>query len=157
MNDYPKLNELEIRIYLGRFGLTKSIALQKVKTLSGGQKTRLVLAIITYKQPHILILDEPSNHLDHASIMALSKALDDYSGAIVVVSHNRSLLKSSFNEFFIVSKNNLKGKKKSMREKNREKKKKRKKEMKSSIPKLPKSKCIRYNHDFNHYLSSLID
>ena len=81
-----------VRAQLGRFGFTGDKALTEVRKLSGGERARLALALITREAPHMLILDEPTNHLDVDAREALVQALNDYSGAVVVVSHDRHML-----------------------------------------------------------------
>lgn len=81
-----------VRAQLGRFGFSGDRATQKVGSLSGGERARLALALVTRDAPHMLILDEPTNHLDVDAREALVQALNDYDGAVVVVSHDRHML-----------------------------------------------------------------
>ncbi|HZV18991.1 MAG TPA: ABC-F family ATP-binding cassette domain-containing protein [Sphingobium sp.] len=81
-----------VRAQLGRFGFAGERATQKVGSLSGGERARLALALITRDAPHLLILDEPTNHLDVDAREALVQALNSYSGAVVIVSHDRHMI-----------------------------------------------------------------
>lgn len=81
-----------VRAHLGRFGFSGERATQKVGSLSGGERARLALALITRNAPHLLILDEPTNHLDVDSREALVQALNNYNGAVVIVSHDRHMI-----------------------------------------------------------------
>merc|ERR1711991_87963 len=89
---YPGCSEQEYRQQLGRFDLSGDTPLLPISSLSGGQKARLVLATITWDAPHVLILDEPSNNLDHDTLNALIDALKDYTGAVILVSHDQHLI-----------------------------------------------------------------
>eukprot|EP00942_MAST-04A_sp_MAST-4A-sp1_P011805 g11805.t1 len=91
---------MEARSHLGSFGLAGHLALQPVRLLSGGQKARLALAVVMWKKPHILILDEPTNHLDMDSLRALAIGLNDFQGAVLLVSHNQSFLSSISHELW---------------------------------------------------------
>ncbi len=94
----------QIRQFLGSFGLVGSLALQPIGSLSGGQKARLAFATVLYQPPHVLILDEPTNHLDGESLESLARAVSDFNGAVVVVSHHRSFLSQTCKEIWTIGK-----------------------------------------------------
>ncbi len=94
--------EQSLRDYLGGFGFKGDDALSKVAPMSGGEKARLVLAIIVYQKPNLLLLDEPTNHLDLEMRHALNIALQGFEGAMVLVSHDRFLLSSVCDDFYLV-------------------------------------------------------
>ena len=98
----PEKTELELRKYLGGFGFIGDKALDIVRPFSGGEKARLVLALIVWQKPNLLLLDEPTNHLDLEMRHALSVALQGFEGAMVVVSHDRHLLRSTTDELYLV-------------------------------------------------------
>ncbi len=95
--------EKDLRNFLGGFDFQGDKVLQAVKPFSGGEKARLVLAMLVYQNPNLLLLDEPTNHLDLEMRHALSVALQDYEGAMVVVSHDRHLLRSVTDRFLLVA------------------------------------------------------
>ncbi|HEY8034978.1 MAG TPA: ATP-binding cassette domain-containing protein [Methylobacter sp.] len=95
--------EKDLRNFLGGFDFCGDKVLEAVKPFSGGEKARLVLALLVYQNPNLLLLDEPTNHLDLEMRHALSVALQDYQGAIVVVSHDRHLLRSVTDQLLLVS------------------------------------------------------
>jgi len=99
----PEITELQARSFLGRFGFSGDQALDKVGTMSGGEKARLVLALIVLEKPQLLLLDEPTNHLDLEMRQALVLALQDFDGAIILIAHDRYLLESCVDEFYIVA------------------------------------------------------
>jgi ATP-binding cassette subfamily F protein 3 len=91
-----------VRGQLGRFGFSGDKALTEVRKLSGGERARLALALITREAPHLLILDEPTNHLDVDSREALVQALNEYTGAVVLVSHDRHMLELTADRLVLV-------------------------------------------------------
>ncbi len=95
--------EKDLRNFLGGFDFHGDKVLDAVKPFSGGEKARLVLALLVYQNPNLLLLDEPTNHLDLEMRHALSVALQDYQGAIVVVSHDRHLLRSVTDQLLLVA------------------------------------------------------
>ena len=95
--------EKDLRNFLGGFDFQGDKVLQSIKPFSGGEKARLVLAMLVYQNPNILLLDEPTNHLDLEMRHALGVALQDYEGAMVVVSHDRHLLRSVTDRFLLVA------------------------------------------------------
>ena len=99
---YPGDTEQDYRGHLGRYGLAGDTQLNEISTLSGGQKSRLVFAWMSYSNPHFLVLDEPENHLDVDTVDALAVALNDYNGAVVIVSHDERLVSLCMNEMWIV-------------------------------------------------------
>lgn len=98
----PKLSEQQIRTYLGGYNFHGDRVLEPVAPFSGGEKARLVLALLIYQRPNLLLLDEPTNHLDLEMRHALSMALQDFEGAMVLVSHDRHLLRSVSDQFLLV-------------------------------------------------------
>lgn len=98
-----KAREADLRNYLGRFGFSNDMALSKIQDFSGGEKSRLVLSMIIYKRPNLLLLDEPTNHLDLEMREALAEALQEFSGAMVIVSHDRHLLNATCDQLLLVS------------------------------------------------------
>lgn len=99
----PRLSEQEGRDFLGRFGFTGDEALKPVAQYSGGEKARLNLALIVYSRPNLLLLDEPTNHLDLEMRHALTVALQGYEGAVLLVSHDRHLLRTVSERFWLVA------------------------------------------------------
>ncbi|QIM69555.1 ABC transporter ATP-binding protein [Basfia succiniciproducens] len=98
----PQQTEQELRNYLGGFAFHGDKVKDPVKQFSGGEKARLVLALIVWQRPNLLLLDEPTNHLDLDMRQALTEALVDYQGSLVVVSHDRHLLRNTVEEFYLV-------------------------------------------------------
>ncbi|HUE79323.1 MAG TPA: ABC-F family ATP-binding cassette domain-containing protein [Sphingomicrobium sp.] len=91
-----------VRAQLGRFGFSGDIANREVATMSGGERARLALALVTRDAPHMLILDEPTNHLDVDAREALVHALNEYDGAVIIVSHDRHMLELTADRLFLV-------------------------------------------------------
>jgi ATP-binding cassette subfamily F protein 3 len=103
----PQAREQELRDFLGRFRFTGEMAAQPVGTLSGGEKARLVLAMLVWQRPNLLLLDEPTNHLDLTTREALSMALNEYEGSVMLVSHDRALLREVCDEFWLVTRGGI--------------------------------------------------
>lgn len=95
--------ERGLRNFLGGFGFHGDKTIEAVAPFSGGEKARLVLAILVYQKPNLLLLDEPTNHLDIEMRHALSSALQDFSGAMIIVSHDRHLLRTITDQFLLVA------------------------------------------------------
>lgn len=98
----PTASEQEIRNFLGGFDFRGDRAFETIKHFSGGEKARLALAILAWQKPNLLVLDEPTNHLDLEVRHALTVALQAFAGAIVVVSHDRHLLRNTVDEFWLI-------------------------------------------------------
>ena len=102
-----KATEAEIRNFLGGFNFRDNKAKDSIKNFSGGEKARLALAKIAFQKPNLLLMDEPTNHLDMDMRQALTVALQDFSGAILLISHDRHLLANTVDEFLIIDKGRL--------------------------------------------------
>jgi ATP-binding cassette subfamily F protein 3 len=100
--EHPAAPEQVLRDFLGGFGFAGDQALAPVAPFSGGEKARLVLALIVYRRPNLLLLDEPTNHLDLEMRHALSLALQGFDGALVLVSHDRALLRATADVLWLV-------------------------------------------------------
>ncbi|WP_410687349.1 ABC transporter ATP-binding protein [Avibacterium paragallinarum] len=98
----PQQTEQQLRDYLGSFAFHGDKVNEQVAHFSGGEKARLVLALIVWQRPNLLLLDEPTNHLDLDMRQALTEALVDYQGSLVIVSHDRHLLRNTVDEFYLV-------------------------------------------------------
>ncbi|KAK6461960.1 ATP-binding cassette family, regulator of translational elongation [Scheffersomyces coipomensis] len=105
---FPGKTDEDYRRHLGSFGITGSLGLQKMELLSGGQKSRVAFAALCLNQPHILILDEPSNHLDTQGLDALAEALNNFAGGILMVSHDVTIIDRVCNEIWISEDNTVK-------------------------------------------------
>ena len=99
----PQAREQELRDFLGGFRFVGDMVNQAVGSLSGGEKARLVLAMLVWQRPNLLLLDEPTNHLDLTTREALSMALNEYEGTVMLVSHDRALLREVCDEFWLVT------------------------------------------------------
>jgi len=100
--EHPAVPEQVLRDHLGGFGFAGDQALEPVAPFSGGEKARLVLAMIVFRRPNLLLLDEPTNHLDLEMRLALNLALQGYEGAMVLVSHDRALLRATADTLWLV-------------------------------------------------------
>jgi ATP-binding cassette subfamily F protein 3 len=99
----PEGREQELRDFLGQFRFVGDMVHQQVGTLSGGEKARLVLASLVWQKPNLLLMDEPTNHLDLSTREALSMALNEFEGTVMLVSHDRALLREVCDEFWLVA------------------------------------------------------
>ncbi len=104
----PATREQELRDYLGGFDIRGDMATSPVARFSGGEKARLTLALIVRQRPNLLLLDEPTNHLDIEMREALTEALQDYGGALIVVAHDRHLLRATTDELWLVAAGSVK-------------------------------------------------
>ncbi|MDH5544822.1 MAG: ATP-binding cassette domain-containing protein [Gammaproteobacteria bacterium] len=99
----PKASEKTLRSFLGGFAFSGDMATASVGNFSGGEKARLVLAMIVYQRPNLLLLDEPTNHLDLEMRLALTVALQEFEGAMIIVSHDRHLLRTVADTLWLVA------------------------------------------------------
>ena len=102
-----KLTERQIRTYLGGFNFSNDKVLQKAGSYSGGEKARLVLALIIWQNPNLILLDEPTNHLDLEMRLALNQALQGFEGSVILVSHDRHLLRSVSDDLWLIDDGSL--------------------------------------------------
>ncbi|MBY0439496.1 MAG: ATP-binding cassette domain-containing protein, partial [Burkholderiales bacterium] len=98
-----RAKEGELRAFLGRFDFSGDMAVSKIAPFSGGEKARLALAMIVFRRPNLLLLDEPTNHLDLEMRESLTMALAQFDGTLILVSHDRHLLRSTADEFILVA------------------------------------------------------
>lgn len=103
----PKASDQQIRTFLGSFNFHGDQALEPVKQFSGGEKARLALAMLAWKKPNLLLMDEPTNHLDLEVRHALTLALQEFPGALILVSHDRHLLRNCVDEFWLIEQGGL--------------------------------------------------
>jgi len=99
---FPNLKVLEARTQLGAFGVAGDVALQPLRTLSGGQRVRVLFAKLCAEKPQLLLLDEPTNHLDIYAIDAFAESLREFRGAVVLVTHNQSLIQEAVQELYVL-------------------------------------------------------
>src|SRR5688500_11045250 len=99
----PRIREQELRSFLGAFNFPGDMAMGPIRTFSGGEKARLALAMIVWQRPNLLLLDEPTNHLDLETREALTVALAQFEGTLVLVSHDRHLLRATTDQFLLVA------------------------------------------------------
>jgi ATP-binding cassette subfamily F protein 3 len=107
-NAKESTREQDLRSFLGSFNFSGDMVKQAVGTMSGGEKARLVLAMMVWQRPNLLLLDEPTNHLDLATREALAVALNEFEGTLMLVSHDRALLRSVCDEFWLVGRGTVK-------------------------------------------------
>ncbi|ORC93308.1 ABC transporter [Trypanosoma theileri] len=105
---FPHIEDQQLRAHLGSLGLAGDKALQPIYTLSGGQKSRVVLAWITFTRPHLLLLDEPTNHLDIDTVDALIEALLEFKGGLLVISHDEHFITSLCDEMHVCANESIK-------------------------------------------------
>ncbi|KIR75361.1 ATP-binding cassette subfamily F member 3 [Cryptococcus deuterogattii R265] len=98
---FPGKTEQEYRSHLGSFGITGLTGMQKIDTLSGGQKARVAFAVLSMQKPHILLLDEPSNHLDIEGIDALIEAIKNFKGGVISISHDERFITNTSNQLWV--------------------------------------------------------
>ena len=96
------ISKLDARSHLAKFGISGPLATRAMGFLSGGERTRIVIGLAVYSRPSLLVLDEPTNHLDGDSLDALGSALNDWNGAIVLVSHVRSFCRAFCRDLWVI-------------------------------------------------------
>jgi ATP-binding cassette, subfamily F, member 3 len=99
---FPKASEADLRAHLGGYEIHGTDALKPMKFSSGGQKSRVAFAAMTFNRPHVVILDEPTNHLDMESIKALSNALRNFAGGVLLISHDQYFIKRVCDEIWVI-------------------------------------------------------
>ncbi|KAI8810169.1 P-loop containing nucleoside triphosphate hydrolase protein [Cladochytrium replicatum] len=107
MEMYPELKVQDTRDYLGSFGISGDRALERLRVLSGGQRTRFVFAMLMFLHPHLLLLDEPTSHLDMEMTEALISALQNFKGAVVLISHHSYFLRQLDCQYYAVANKKL--------------------------------------------------
>jgi len=107
LDTFPGSKADEMRPHLARYGIPAELASQRIGTLSGGQKSRVAFAKITHDRPHILICDEPSNHLDLETNAALAIAINTFDGGVLLVSHDQFLIETCAEEFWVMQEGKL--------------------------------------------------
>jgi len=100
---FPGSTVADVRSHLGQFGILGDMQIQTLRTLSGGQKSRVALAVLCYAKPHLLVLDEPTNHLDIDTVGALAQALTVFEGGVIVVSHDQHLIHAIADELWVIA------------------------------------------------------
>ncbi|GFZ42543.1 Probable ATP-binding cassette sub-family F member 3 homolog [Saitozyma sp. JCM 24511] len=104
---YPGKTEQEMRSHLGNFGITGLTGLQRIGTLSGGQKSRVAFSVLSLSRPHILLLDEPSNHMDIEGIDALIEAISKFKGGVISISHDERFITATSSQLWVCSDGSL--------------------------------------------------
>lgn len=102
LNTFESSDDQEMRSFLGRFQIQGNDALKPMQFLSGGQKSRVAFAALAYKRPHVLVIDEGSNHLSMDAVDALVEAVKDFQGGIMVVSHDQYFVSNTCSELWVV-------------------------------------------------------
>lgn len=104
---FPGTKDFEVRAHLSNFGVTADLSIQKISTLSGGQKARVAFALVTFRNPHILLMDEPSAHLDIETADALNAASLAWSGALLTISHDQNLISTVADELWVLENHSI--------------------------------------------------